>query len=246
MNRKQKIIVSITGIVLISLILIGLTYGYFLTQITGNTNSKSISVTTADISVEYLDGNGIITTNNMMPGDSFSKTFKVQNTGNGVGRYAISLLDVNNELKYFKDLSYTLKRNGNIIKEGIFPSSDRKIVFNESIEPSTNNSCTQDNGCINEYELIISYINANYDQSDDMNKNISALVQIENNENVIELNTEEQIKALSRILTYTQSQGSNYDAQTDVQTLGINVSGSNTDIMSKLKSYTYELNNDID
>ena len=49
MNRRQKIIVSVTGIFIVLLILVGLTYAYFLTRITGNTNDKSISVTTANL-----------------------------------------------------------------------------------------------------------------------------------------------------------------------------------------------------
>ena len=60
MNRKQKIIVSVTSIFLVLLILVGLTYAYFLTQITPNTNPTSISVETADLKLEYLDGNGIL------------------------------------------------------------------------------------------------------------------------------------------------------------------------------------------
>ena len=47
MNRKQKIIVSVVGIFIVLLALVGLTYAYFLTQVKGNTNNKSISVTTA-------------------------------------------------------------------------------------------------------------------------------------------------------------------------------------------------------
>ncbi len=53
MTRKQKIIVSITGIFLVLMILVGLTYAYFLTKITGNTNEKSISVTTANLVLKY-------------------------------------------------------------------------------------------------------------------------------------------------------------------------------------------------
>ena len=53
MSRKNKIIISIVGISIISLALIGLTYGYYLTRIQGNTNNKSISVTTADLKLEY-------------------------------------------------------------------------------------------------------------------------------------------------------------------------------------------------
>ena len=43
MNRSKKIIIYITGILLITLILVGITYAYFLTKIKGNTNEKSIS-----------------------------------------------------------------------------------------------------------------------------------------------------------------------------------------------------------
>ena len=38
------------------LALVGLTYAYFLTRITGNDNPKSISVTTANLQVKYTDG----------------------------------------------------------------------------------------------------------------------------------------------------------------------------------------------
>ena len=61
MNRRQKIIVSVTGIFLVLLIIVGLTYAYFLTKINGNENTKSISVTTANLALVYGDGNGIIT-----------------------------------------------------------------------------------------------------------------------------------------------------------------------------------------
>jgi len=56
MNRKQRIIVSITGIFIVLLALVGLTYAYFLTRITGNENDKSISVTTANLELVYADG----------------------------------------------------------------------------------------------------------------------------------------------------------------------------------------------
>ena len=60
MNRKQKIVVSITGIFLVLMILVGLTYAYFLTKITGNTNPKSISVTTENLAIVYEDNSADI------------------------------------------------------------------------------------------------------------------------------------------------------------------------------------------
>ena len=60
MSKKAKIIVSISGIVLVMLILVGLTYAYFLTRIHGNTNNKSISVTTANLELTYGDNSAEI------------------------------------------------------------------------------------------------------------------------------------------------------------------------------------------
>ena len=80
MNRKQKIIVSVTGIFLVLLILVGLTYAYFLTKINGNTNDKSISVTTANLILKYDDINDILISENAVePGKSWVKTFSATN-----------------------------------------------------------------------------------------------------------------------------------------------------------------------
>ena len=38
MSRKNKIIISVTGIILVLVTLIGLTYAYYLTRINGNIN----------------------------------------------------------------------------------------------------------------------------------------------------------------------------------------------------------------
>ena len=58
MNRKSKIIVSVVGITIVLLALLGITYAYYLTRIEGNTNTNSISVSTADLKLKYDDGNG--------------------------------------------------------------------------------------------------------------------------------------------------------------------------------------------
>ena len=60
MSKKNKIIISIIGITIVLLALLGLTYAYYLTRIEGNTNTNSISVTTAKLELIYGDGNGIL------------------------------------------------------------------------------------------------------------------------------------------------------------------------------------------
>ena len=98
MSRKQRIIISITGIVLVSLILIGLTYGYYMTKINGNNNNKSISVVTANILLEYADVNDeLITDSAVEPGKSWTKTFVATNKGNKTVTYGVALENVVNQ-----------------------------------------------------------------------------------------------------------------------------------------------------
>ena len=92
MNRKQKIIISIVGITIVLLALLGLTYAYYLTRIQGNTNTNSISVTTAKLELVYGDNSAEIIrgTGALMPtvetdaDDAIgTKTFTVTNKNNG-------------------------------------------------------------------------------------------------------------------------------------------------------------------
>jgi len=120
MNRKQKIIVSITGIFIVLLALVGLTYAYFLTRITGNSNDKSISVTTAKLELVYGDNSAEIIkgTGALMPtvetdaDDAIgTKTFTV--TNNGEDSSYVVIID-NIETKYVSNGSYK-DENGNTI-----------------------------------------------------------------------------------------------------------------------------------
>lgn len=176
MNRKQKIIVSITGIVLVSLILIGLTYAYFLTRIQGNTNDKSISVTTADLKLVYGDGSdGVIGGENILPSDTvYTKTFTVKNEGNANVEYGVYLIDVINTFERVDDIKYTLNctTNGTITcnevtTETTFPSGIKQLITNE-IEPKKTHT----------YTFKFTYKDTNTDQSIDMGKVLQAKLQI--------------------------------------------------------------------
>ena len=185
MTRKQKIIVSITGIVLVSLILIGLTYAYFLTVITGNTNTKSISVTTANLSLTYSDGNDVITGDKILPGTTLTqKTFTVTNNGNkNIDSYKVGLVNVVNTFTRTGDIVYTLTCKSSItnkkcngVTEKEFPNLNSYIVENEI-----------DKDEVQTYTLTITYKEMGVDQSDDMNKELSAKIDIFSSINTIEL-----------------------------------------------------------
>ena len=188
MSRKQKIIISVTGIFIVLLILVGLTYGYFLTRIQGNTNSKSISVTTANLILEYADVNDeLITDSAVEPGKSWTKTFVATNKGNATVTYGVALENIINTLERKDDLVYTLdckqysktgfsidKTNktvtgtisgtcNSVTTETTFPSIGTIIVQNEIADDKAQ-----------VYTLLVTYKEMNVDQSVDMNKTFSA------------------------------------------------------------------------
>ena len=186
MNRKQKIIVSITGIILVSLILIGLTYAYFLTKITGNTNTKSISVSTANLELVYGDGTTQILKNDtpLEPSSDAigTKDFTVTNNGNSKTSYVVVIEDVviknitDNTTTTFNsnDFRYTLtctKKDGTtcdgVTTQSVFPITGGIMVGN-SIDVDD----------VQSYVLTLWYIDTGIDQSKDMGKILQAKVNI--------------------------------------------------------------------
>ena len=185
MNRRQKIIISVTSIFLVLLILVGLTYAYFLTQIKGNTNERSISVLTADLKLEYGDGNGLITAVNVIPGvyvtGNDGKTFTVENKGNAtVENYGIFLTEVVNTLADTSDLVYTLTCVSKNVQTNEVSGTCNGV--SSETEFPTNNSLVVTNdiavGIRHEYRLDVLFKETNDDQSDNMNKTISAKIDL--------------------------------------------------------------------
>ena len=190
MNRKQKIIISVTGIFLVLLILVGLTYAYFLTRIQGNTNTKSISVTTADLKLTYGDGNTQVLApdTKLLPSSDAigTKDFTVTNEGNSKTSYVVVIEDVSitkdGATSTFEsnDFRYTLtctKKDGTncdgVSSQSVFPINGGVLV--------TNNIDVSDTQT---YTLTLWYIDTGIDQSNDMRKTYNAKVNITNIENL--------------------------------------------------------------
>ena len=108
MKRKTKIIVYTTCIILTLLILLGFTYGYYLTKINGNKNSKSLEITSGDSSLLYTDLSTEDTSEIIEPGYTNIKLFTIKNIGDLPARYDIYLTDVSNSFSRKQDLTYTL------------------------------------------------------------------------------------------------------------------------------------------
>ena len=193
MSRKQKIIVSITGIFLVLMILVGLTYAYFLTKITGNTNTKSISVTTANLVLEYGENTNVVQgISNAEPGYSVEKIFTATNKGNSTVTYGAVLENIVNGLTRQQDLVYTLTCTS-YLKEGFSLASNGTITgtldgtcngvptekqFSSTSTMSVMTTNTIDTTHTHAYKLTVTYKEMGVDQSTDMNKTFSAKVNI--------------------------------------------------------------------
>ena len=185
MSKKAKIIVSISGIVLVMLILVGLTYAYFLTRISGNTNTKSISVTTANLELTYSDNSAEILGENLklIPSDTEigTKTFNVKNNGDDTS-YVVVIENVSitkdEKTTTFEsnDFRYTLsctKKDGTscdgVSTQSVFPINGGVLVGNSIKE-----------GDVHTYTFKMWYIDTGIDQSNDMGKTIQARLNITN------------------------------------------------------------------
>ena len=177
---KKRIIISLISILILIMALFGITYAYFTTKAKGNEDDKSANVTAGKLEITYGDGNGLIQLNNIEPGDNIpEKTFTVTNTGkNNVDKYEVILEDVTNELNKYEDLKYNLSCSSNMGDcngtTNTFPKQD-SIVINNSIKVNE----------VQTYTLKISYDETNIDQSIDMNKLVSAKVNLKNKENYL-------------------------------------------------------------
>ena len=192
MNRKQKIIVSITGITVVLLALLGLTYGYYLTNIYGNTNTNSISITTANLKLTYGNGTGELIASGVMPGDEIaSKTFTVTNEGQDIEAYTVALINIVNDFTFPEDLEVSVSCSSNInsgVCEG-FAEDYEDNIYKETY-PTINSelfSLGIKEKEIQTFTLTVNYLYQNYDQSDDMGKTLKGKVQIYDPKDTIEV-----------------------------------------------------------
>lgn len=173
---KRRIITSMVAILLLVLTLFGITYAYFIANVKGNTEDESINVTAGKLELTFMDGEATINVEKLQPGAILkSKTFSVKNTGTeDIKTYEVYLKDVINQLELDPDTSHlkyeiTCESNmGNCTgSAGFFPKNEQNLVTN-SIKVNE----------VQSYTLILNYVETNTDQSKDMNKHISATVDI--------------------------------------------------------------------
>ena len=149
-------------------LILGISYAYFGTNIIGNETAKKQTVMTGDLELTFTD-NTEISLDNAFPGDSFTKTISVKNTGTLDASYNLVWTEltngiINDELV----IEATCKRlNSSGTEEGTCesisqtPIKSNTIKKNISIEPSVTH----------EYTIKVTFIDTGNLQ--DYNKNKS-------------------------------------------------------------------------
>ena len=174
---KRRLITSMISLLLLVITIFGITYAYFTLRIKGNTNTKSTEVTAGKLELTYDDGNGLIELLKIQPGTTLEpKVFTVKNTGtNKIDSYDVIVEDVINELYRNYDLTYKLtctsdKKTCSGAND-IFPSANQVLVSNSI-----------DVGETQTYKITLVYKETNVDQSVDMNKSVTAKINIVDND----------------------------------------------------------------
>ena len=165
---KKTYIVVAASIMLLFCLAYQSAYAYFSTtsQIEDNFNTNINSGAVSDLII--TDGNHV-TSNNIIPGESVTNTFTVQNPNNLKVCFNLLWSDVVNEFINKEDLVVTLTdQSGRVLIDNQpFPTTnDEVLAENLSIEGSTTNT----------YTLTITYKNSGQNQIADMGKTFSGTI----------------------------------------------------------------------
>lgn len=179
--RKRRIIICVIGIFIVSVCLLGFTYGYYITQVLGNENSTNVNVTASSKKVKYTEISET-SSGTISPGYQYIKYFTVTNIGELPVTYQIYLDEVSNNFTRTQDITYTLyRKSGNntitssnlsscdVVSTGTFPVTNAYIGFNLS-------SSTK--GEVYTYALKINYLTSTQDQNIDDGHTFSFKVQV--------------------------------------------------------------------
>ena len=123
-----------------------------------------------------------VTANNLVPGQSIEKTFKVKNTGNVDTRYDVYLSEVVNTFVDKSDLVYEIISNDggyNTTSQVQVPNEETKIINQYLIAPTVEHT----------YTLRITFLNKQTSQNSNMGRTFTAKINV----NEYSTNTSEKI-----------------------------------------------------
>lgn len=184
---KRKMILTVLGIMISITLVIGLSYAYFSATVT-NTNKTETVIKTKELAITFTGGTEI-NASSIIPGESFTKTFTVENKSTSNVIYNIYLEDIINEFN--SDLVYVLKKGTTTaIEEKALPTTkDGKTYIKNSIPIAP--------GVTDSYTLTVTYLYTEEDQNAYQGSRFSATLGIDTaqkiDEQVVDLSDKKTI-----------------------------------------------------
>ena len=174
MNDKKYFYIMIFSLVL--LLVLGVSYAWFNAVIKGNDTAKEQKVVTGNLELTFTDDTEV-TLPNAVPGDSYTKTISVKNTGTLDASYSLVWQELTNEITNDElVIEATCKRlNSSNTEEGTCesisqtPIKSSTIKKNISIEPSVTH----------EYTIKVTFIDTGSLQDYNKKKSFSGKLGIE-------------------------------------------------------------------
>ena len=167
MKRKYFYIVfSSTLLILFTLMYEG-SYAYF-NAFVSSEGEKKTAVTTNVFEDIVISNTSVVSSNNLLPGESVSTSFDITNPNNVSVCFDLLWNNVNNTFLSKNDLVVTLTKNGTEISlsNSIFPSTNDEVLTSLSIKANTTDT----------YKLTVTYKETDVDQSADMKKTFSGVI----------------------------------------------------------------------
>lgn len=166
-EKNQEILISVVSILTIIVAVIGVTFSYFTTKMTGSGTGSSI--TTAKVgNITFNGGNDLTNAGDIEPGDTFDKTFSISVPATDVSNTVYIRMDFTNE---FQDLEWSIKGTGanTSVITGTIPTTSTKTTVTLVTNKITKNSVAQTFN----YTLTITLPNLDKNQDYDQGKTFS-------------------------------------------------------------------------
>ena len=140
--KNKKIVLTVLGILIVLLSVIGATYAYYSAKIKENNKTETV-IKTNELNIVFT-GTQEINCSNIIPGDSCIKKFTVENISNVPVEYNIYMAGITNEFN--EDLVYTLEdETGSVVGETPLPVTNKNKSYLKtaiSIEANTKKTYT--------------------------------------------------------------------------------------------------------
>ena len=168
LKNRYFILFAYIGIVLSVLVFGMSTYAYIKVDLNEEEDPIIIKTYDKNVEVNYVDTSNVALVN-AYTGQKIVKTFYIENKSQGVAYYDIILENVINDFSNKEDLIYSIKSdNGAIVYDKIAPSEDVILASNIKIEVGEKHS----------YEMTITFLKTEEDQSNNMNKTFSSNINV--------------------------------------------------------------------